>query len=94
MVAGRRHVFIRRKEMRGSPLKPIAEPHLVFFYQRKNLFVCYGVLMTYYYELLAVLNQLGNVFTEQREWRIGNNDVCLAEQGDTFGRTEVARFER
>lgn len=36
-------------------------------------------------ELLVVLDELGNIFAEKREGRIGYNDVRLFEKFDTLG---------
>jgi hypothetical protein len=41
-------------------------------------------------EPLAALHELRDVLAEQRERRVGHDNIRLAEQGDAFGRTEVA----
>lgn len=46
--------------------------------------------MSYYQELLPVLHQLPDIFPEERERRVGNDDVRFLEQFDAFCATEVA----
>ena len=41
-------------------------------------------------ELLAVLDELGDVFAEEGERRVGDDDVGLLEEFDAFGGAEVA----
>ena len=37
-----------------------------------------------------MLDQLRDVFPEEREWRVGNHNVCLLKQSNAFGAAEVA----
>ena len=93
VVASSGNVLIRRYEVRGSPFEAIAQPDLVAFNQRENLFVSNGILMPDNQELLIILHQLRHVFAEERKGRIGHHDVCLAQKVDALLRAEVARLQ-
>lgn len=89
------HVLVLGIEMTCATLETIAQPQFVIPDERKYLFVGYGVLVPHYHKLFIILNQLGNILTEEREWWVGNNNVGLFEQLDALGAAEVAiPFER
>ena len=68
----------------------VAEPHLVVADERKYLAVGDGVHVADDEELLVVLHEEGHVFAEERERRIGDDDIRLVEKRDALGRAEVA----
>ena len=76
--------------MGSTTLESITKPHFILFNKRKNFFVCYRILVTHYHKFFIILHQLSKIFSEQRERRIGDNDVGLLQQGYTFGVSEVA----
>ena len=55
-------------------------PHLVVANEWEDFLVCNCIDIAYDQEPLVVFNQLRNVFTEERERRIGRHDVRLLQQ--------------
>ena len=51
--------------------------------------VRYCILVTKDDKSLLVLNQLGNVLPEERKRGIGDHDICLFKEGNTFLTSEV-----
>ena len=49
--------------------------------------------MPYNQEFFIVFYQLGNIFSEKRKWRIGDHDIGLFQQFDTFRAAEIASLE-
>lgn len=68
----------------------VAEPEPVVLDELEDFAVGDRVLVAEDEELLAMLDELGSVFTEERERRVGDYDVGLLQQGDAFGGAEVA----
>ena len=68
----------------------VAEPHLVVLDKREYLAIGDGVHVADDQELLVVFHQERHVLAEERERRIGDNDIRLVEQRDALRRAEVA----
>lgn len=83
-------VSLRYIEQHILPLRGDAEPHPVVLDQGENLLVRDGVLIPDDEELLAVLNQLGDVFAEQRERRVGHHNIRLCQQLDALRAAKIA----
>ena len=79
--------MIRHDESHGMR---VAQPNLVALYQIENFLVANSVLVADDKELLLVLDQLLNVFAEERKWRIGDDDIRLLEQSDAFITAKIA----
>ena len=85
-----KRVIFGNGEFPVSAMDGRAQPHLVLFEKRKYLLVVHGVQIAYDKELLAVLYELGDIFTKKGERRIGDHDICFLQQRDTLGGAEVA----
>ena len=68
----------------------VAKPEPVFLDELEDFAVGDGVLVAEDEELLAVLDELADVLAEERERRVGDDDVGLVQQRDAFGGAEVA----
>ena len=58
-------------------------------YEREDLLIGDGIYITDDDKLLLVFDQLSDVFTEEREGRIGDDDICFFEELDTLFTAEV-----
>ena len=67
-----------------------SEPHSVFFNQRKYFFVSNRVDISDDQKLFIILNELRHIFPKERKWRVGNDDICLLQQFNTFIGSEIA----
>lgn len=63
--------------MTRTAFKTITKPKFVVFYQSENFFVFSGVLMSDDDKFFIELDKLGDIFTEQRKRRIGNDNIGL-----------------
>ena len=68
-----------------------AQPDLVVTQEREDLLVGDGVLAAQYHEFLAMFHERRHILAEQRERRIGHDDVGLVQQLEAFLRPEVPR---
>lgn len=68
-----------------------AQPDLVVTQEREDLLVGDGVLAAQYHEFLAMFHERRRILAEQRERRIGHDDVGLVQQLEAFLRPEVPR---
>ena len=68
-----------------------AYPELVVTNKREDLLVGDGVLVAHDDELLSVLHERRHILAEQRERRIGHDDVGFVQQLQAFLRPEVPR---
>ena len=84
------HHIRRDAEIRIPLGKTRSNPHLVLFDEREDLLVGDRVLVADNQELLPVLHELRYVLTEQRERRVGDDDVGFLEERDALGAAEVA----
>ena len=73
----------------------VTKPQPVVLNQLKHFTVVASVYAANDHKLLLMRHQLLNVLPEQREWRVGDDDIGLLEQVDAFLTAEVAvLFER
>ena len=68
----------------------ISQPNLVLLDEGKNFLVRDGILIPDNQELLVILNQLRNILPEQRKRRIGDDDVRLFQEFNTFSASKVS----
>lgn len=68
-----------------------AQPDLVVTQEREDLLVGDGVLAAQYHEFLAMFHERRHILAEQRERRVGHDDVGLVQQLEAFLRPEVPR---
>lgn len=82
----------RRREVGIPSIEPIAEPHLIFFDERKHFFVRDRIHVAYNQELLLVIDQLLHILAKETERRIRDDDVGLLKKLHTLFASEVAVF--
>ena len=70
--------------------EPIAKPYAVIHEQGEYLLVRDGILVSDDQKLLLVLHELRDILAEQRERRIGDDDVGLLQELNAFGAAEIA----
>ena len=74
--------------IRGKSRSP--EPKLVFLNQREHLLVGYGVCIANHEAFLICRHNPRQELSEEREGRVGDDDVCLVAQGGDLSAAEVA----
>lgn len=67
-----------------------AQPHAAIFYQRENFLVRNGIDVADNDETFAVVHELRNIFSEQAERRVGDNNVSFAQDFNAFVGAEIA----
>ena len=67
-----------------------SHPKLIVLDQGEDLLVCDAIDVSDNDELLACLHYPSKELTEQREWRIGNDNICLIPEPLHLVATEVA----
>ena len=81
-----------RNSKRHIP-KTKTKPNFVGAYQRKNLLISNGILVSNNQKLLIIFHQLRHIFPKERERRVGHDNVRLAQQFNALLRTKVARLQ-
>ena len=78
------NVRLRHVEINFAAHRHEARPKFILHDERKNFFVSERVLVAEYDEFFAVFNHQRNVFAEDTERRISDDNISFLEQFNTF----------
>ena len=86
---GVQRILLRDFKLTISTVYSRTHPHFICHNQRKRLFICYGIDISYDYKLFIGFRYPGKKLTEKRERRIGDDDVGLISQSRNLCATEI-----
>ena len=67
-----------------------SQPNLILLNESKYFLVRDGILMSNNQELLVILHQLRHILPEQREWRVGDDDVGFFQEFNALSAAEIS----